>query len=211
MRKVLVASSKGGCGKTTLATNLAAYWSQRKRNTVAVDADPQASTLHWCAKRPDTLPGVLGMAGRRHSLNRLPPDAQRVVIDTAAGSSVDNLGYWLDEADAVVVPILPSVIDLEASLPWLETLATHPRVKRGKLPVALVANRLKPWTRASQGATGEMRAYPFPLVAELRDSQAYVLLAGLGKGLFDYQSEHVRSHQQDWARLLRWLRRAGES
>ncbi|HET8898483.1 MAG TPA: ParA family protein [Rhodanobacteraceae bacterium] len=211
MRKVLVASGKGGCGKTTLATNLAAYWSGRKRNTVAIDADPQGSTLRWCEKRPDTVPGVLGLTGKRHALERLPPDSHRVVIDSAAGSSVDSLGYWLDAVDAVVVPILPSTIDLEASLPWLDALAAHPRVKRGKLPVALVANRLKPWTNASQLATAEMREFPFSLEAELRDSQAYVLLAGLGKGLFDYHSEHVRSHQQDWARLLRWLRRCGES
>lgn len=210
MRKVLVASGKGGCGKTTLATNLAACWAQRGRHTVALDADPQGSTLRWCQKRPDTVPGVLGLVGKRHSLDRVPDDTQRVVIDTAAGSRVDSLGYWLDNVDAVVVPILPSAFDLEASQPWLAELALHPRVKRGKLPVALVANRLKPWTRASQDASTEMRAYPFPLVAELRDSQAYVLLAGLGKGLFDYHSETVRSHQDDWAKLLRWLRRCGE-
>ena len=48
---------------------------------------------------------------------------------------------------------------------------------------------------------------PFPVVAQLRDSQAYVLLAGLGKGIFDYQSEQVRSHQQDWKPLLRWIKR----
>jgi chromosome partitioning protein len=211
MRKVLVASGKGGCGKTTVATNLAAYWSQRKRNTVMIDADPQGSALRWCEKRPDTVPGVLGTIGRRNALERVPEGSDRVVIDSAAGSSVDDLAHWLDQVDAVVVPILPSGIDLEATLPWLDRLATHPRVKRGKLPVALVANRLKPWTNASQDALAEIRDYRFPLTSELRDSQAYVLLAALGKGLFDYHSEQVRNHQQDWGKLLRWLRRAGES
>lgn len=47
---------------------------------------------------------------------------------------------------------------------------------------------------------------PFPLVAQLRDSQAYVLLAALGKGIFDYASEQVRNHQQDWKPLLRWIK-----
>jgi chromosome partitioning protein len=74
--------------------------------------------------------------------------------------------------------------------------------------VALVANRLKPWTRASQDAVEQLAAgSPFPVVAQLRDSQAYVLLTALGKGIFDYQSEQVRNHQQDWKPLLRWIKR----
>jgi chromosome partitioning protein len=44
-------------------------------------------------------------------------------------------------------------------------------------------------------------------VAQLRDSQAYVLLTALGKGIFDYHSEQVRSHQDDWKPLLRWIKR----
>ncbi|MDN5924564.1 MAG: ParA family protein, partial [Xanthomonadales bacterium] len=107
MRSVLIASSKGGCGKTTVATNLAAYFAQRGRNTVVVDADPQGSALRWCAERPDSVPGVLGMAGSRHVLERLPADTDRLIIDSAAGSSVEQLGRWLEHVDAVVVPVLP--------------------------------------------------------------------------------------------------------
>src|SRR3546814_12926709 len=84
-------------------------------------------------------------------------------------------------ADAVVVPIIPSLIDLEATVPFLNSLAQQARVKKGKLPVALVGNRLKPWTSASQQAVEQLEAWPYPLVAQLRDSQAYVLLVSLGK------------------------------
>ena len=82
-----------------------------------------------------------------------------------------------------------------------------PRIKRGKVAVGVVANRLKPWTNASQLAVDEMKAFPFPLVAELRDTQGYVLANALGKSIFDYHSELVRSHQDDWAKLTRWLKR----
>src|SRR3546814_8900526 len=87
-----------------------------------------------------------------------------------------DLGAFLDHADAVVVPIIPSLIDLEATVPFLNSLAQQARVKKGKLPVALVGNRLKPWTSASQQAVEQLEAWPYPLVAQLRDSQAYVLL-----------------------------------
>ncbi|HVB83341.1 MAG TPA: ParA family protein [Rhodanobacteraceae bacterium] len=209
MQRILIASRKGGCGKTTLVSNLAAYWAQKGKRTVVLDADRQASSFHWCARRPETVPGVLAIdATRRGALDRIPVDAERVLIDTPAGSDADSLAALLDSADAVLVPVLPSPIDLEATAPFLAELAAVPRIKRGRLPVALVANRLKPWTRASQDTLESLRAMPFPLAAELRDSQAYALLAGLGKGLFDYGSEQVRSHQDDWAPLLRWLKRA---
>ena len=76
------------------------------------------------------------------------------------------------------------------------------------MPVGLVGNRLKPWTHASQDAMAQLaERSPFPIVAQLRDSQAYVLLTALGKGIFDYDSENVRSHQEDWKHLLRWIKR----
>ena len=81
-------------------------------------------------------------------------------------------------------------------------------MRKGKLPVALVGNRLKPWTSASQQAMEQLKAWPYPLVAQLRDTQAYVLMAGLGRSLFDYQSQQIREHQADWAPLLKWLKRA---
>jgi len=210
MLKILVASSKGGCGKSTIATNLAAHYAQGGKNTAIVDDDVQGSSYRWCQKRPSGVPGVLGVQGaRRGWVNRLPPDTARVVVDTAAGKHADDLASLVDEVDAMVVPVLPSEFDLEATLAYLKEMHRLPRLKRGKLPVALVANRLKPWTNFSQEALQRIKDFPyFPLVAQLRDSQGYVVLTGLGKSIFDYGSEQVQSHQHDWQPLLRWLKKA---
>jgi chromosome partitioning protein len=110
----------------------------------------------------------------------------------------------------VVVPVLPSVIDLEATVPFLNSLARVDRVRKGKLPVGLVANKLKPWTNATQQVLEQLAAWPYPVVAQLRDTQAYVLLTGLGKSLFDYHSEQVRNHQEDWTPLFSWLKKANK-
>jgi chromosome partitioning protein len=207
MLTVLVASSKGGCGKSTLVTQLASHFAQDGKRTTIVDTDRQGSSYRWAALRPEGAPGVLGLEGRR-GLQKLPPDTDRVLVDTPAGSGERELEPLLEQASALLVPVLPSAFDLQATLDFLQLLAGIARIKRGKLPVALIGNRLKPWTHASQDALAQLaEEAPFPVIAQLRDSQAYVLLTALGKGIFDYHSEQVRSQQQDWLPLLRWLKR----
>lgn len=209
MRRILIASSKGGCGKTTLATNLAAHFAQSGKNTALVELDRQGSSFRWCELRPGTVPGVLAIegGGRRSFAEKLPADTDVVIVDSAAGSRTSDLAEALDFADAVLIPVLPSGIDLAATERFLQELAQAPRIKRGKLPVGLVANRMKPWTNASQQGLEAMKAFPFPVVAELRDTQGYVLAAALGKSIFDYHAENTRSHQEDWASLFRWLKK----
>jgi chromosome partitioning protein len=208
MLTVLVASSKGGCGKTTLVTQLASHWAQQGKQTAIVDGDRQGSSLRWAQRRPEQVPAVLGVQGSRRALEQLPANTQRVLIDTPAGVGERELEPYLERADVMLVPVLPSRFDLDATLDFLARLRNVTRIRRGKLPVALVGNRLKPWTHASQDALTELAEQaPFPVAAQLRDSQAYVLLSGLGKGIFDYHSEQVRNQQQDWNTLLRWIKR----
>jgi len=208
MQKILVASSKGGCGKTTIATNLAAYFAQEGKNTVLVDADRQGSSQRWAEKRAGLPAAVLAISGlRRDWQNKIPEDAERVIVDGPAGIRAGELAELLDGIDALLIPVLPSRIDLEASEAFLAEIANLARIKRGKVAVGLVANRLKPWTTASQEAVEEYKRLPLPLLAQLRDTQGYVLVAGLGKSIFDYHSELIRTHQEDWDKLLRWLKK----
>ena len=208
MKTWLVACSKGGVGKTTIATQLAANAALSGLRTVLVDADPQGSATRWCERRAGLASAVLPLDGTRKSWRkRIPEDAQRLIVDAPAGAMADDLEEVLEIADAVVVPVQPSALDIEASVRFLESLGRHPRVRKGKLRVGLVGNRLKPNTNASQQAMDVLRAWPFPLVAQLRDSQAYVVLTGLGKSLFDYHSAQVRDHQADWQPLLKWLQK----
>lgn len=209
MKTVLVAGSKGGVGKTTIATHLAAHAALAGCNTALVDLDPQGSSMRWAQRRLQMRSPVLGIdgAGRRAWPDKVPPDTDWLVIDAPAGAMADGLSTALEQADVLVAPVPPSTLDIEATVTFLDSLAVHPRVRRGQLRVGVVGNKLKPWTQASQQTIELLQSWPYPLAAQLRDSQAYVLLCALGKSLFDYHSAHVREHQADWRPLLEWIGR----
>lgn len=210
MRTILISSSKGGCGKTLVATNLAAFYALADKRTVLIDTDPQESALHWCTRRAE-LPtaAVLGLSARLGPklLNKVPKDAERVVIDTPAGTSAAEIASVAGDLDALVVPIVPSVIDLDATERFLQGLAEHPDWRKKKVPIALLANRQKSWTHLSRSVLARMQTLGPPVIAELRDSSGYALMAGLGRSIFDYQSEQVLSHQDDWTPLLKWIKK----
>src|SRR3546814_14305726 len=96
-----------------------------------------------------------------------------------------DLDGFLEHADALVVPVLPSSLDIDATVPFLNSLATHPRIRRGQLRVGLVANQLRPWTNASQQALVLLAQCPYPVVAPLRARPASAQPAGGGTSLSD--------------------------
>src|SRR5690348_7621604 len=150
MFRILIANSKGGCGKTTLTTSLAGCYARSGKRTTLVDCDPQGSSLAWCGLRAAHLPPIHALASNDPTyglsagwLLRIPATTEVLLIDTPAGLRAHEFERFARHADVVLVPVVPSPIDLRATLAFLDTVRKLAEVRSGRLRVALVANRLR--------------------------------------------------------------------
>lgn len=210
-RRILVINSKGGSGKTTVATNLAAWLSTRGEPTVLLDADPQASSQYWLSQRNSQLPTVVGVkidegANTTRSFQwRAPKSTRWLITDAPPGLKGPALEDLLQDHDMVVIPVLASDVDIRASARFVgELLLTH-AMRRKKRPVAVVANRVKQKTKAWERLEKFLLSLNIPYPATIRDTQNYVRAFSEGKGIADYPQKSYRRDQEGWTLLLRWL------
>lgn len=202
MLSVLVTNVKGGCGKTTIATNLACAFTRGGLSTALADADRQRSSLGWLASRPATAAPILRLDWHK-AAGRVPETIQRLVIDAPAGMRLGHVDDLLGEVDLVLVPVLPSVLDERSTARFVARLLELKPLRKGRKGLALVANRLRPRTRARQRLESFLADIALPVAARLADRAVYAELAADGLGIFDADGAAARAARADWAHLLR--------
>ncbi|MDZ3823792.1 MAG: ParA family protein [Pseudoxanthomonas sp.] len=212
MLRILVANAKGGCGKTMLATNLAAAYAHGGHATVLVDCDPLAASERWYARRVAGLPGlaVQPMLPTRFGAPALwslciPPRTQVLVIDAPAGCEGAQLGELLRRCDHLLVPCLPSALDLAVTLDYLDRLSRLHEMRHGGPRVGIVANRLRANTLGSRELAAQLASSPWPLVATVRDSQMFVQASAIGRGLLEFGTRRCQEHAEGIRQLMAWL------
>jgi chromosome partitioning protein len=213
-RRLLVVNGKGGCGKTTIATNLAAAYAHLGHGVVLIDHDSQASSSQWLQHRPPSLPRVhLLEAHRRTRMyttrafqQRLPPAADRIVIDTPSAVGDLELDSLLRGVDAVIVPMLPSSIDIRAGTRFLAQLREHRAYRAHPVPIGVVANRVRKSTLTHSKLLHFLECLDVPAIATFRDSALYTRLAEAGTGVYDVEADAmVERERRQWHRLLEWV------
>ncbi|MES1162150.1 MAG: ParA family protein [Rhizobacter sp.] len=203
MPVIVVANPKGGVGKSTLATNVAGYLESRGHAVMLGDADRQQSARTWLSLRPAGVPPISTWELTRDGAVRPPKGTTHAVIDTPAGLHGKRLDALMHLADHVLIPLQPSLFDIQATHAFLNELLAHPR--REKVQIALVGMRVKDHTRAQEHLQEYLAALPAPSVATLRDTQNYVHLAAHGLTLWDVSSNRFERDIAQWAPITAWL------
>lgn len=127
MRTLTLVTQKGGVGKTTLAASLAVAAVQAGEKVVALDLDPQGSLGAWGDTRTADAPAVDRLPADRLGelpaiLEALKAEGYTVAILDTAGVSSTGGNLAMQAADLALVPARPSRLDLQATMPTIETL-----------------------------------------------------------------------------------------
>jgi chromosome partitioning protein len=201
LKTILVANPKGGSGKTTLTVNLAGYLANRGQRVALLDLDRQQSATRWLTLRPDNLPPIRIWESKKE-------EAQRddwLVIDSPAALHGKNLDHAIKLASKIIVPIAPSLFDLEASRDFLQKLAEEKKMRSGKGHVCVVGMRMEMHTKAAWALEHFLSTLDLPILAYLRETQVYVNAAFEGKSLFDLPHHIAERELEQWTFLQEWL------
>lgn len=220
MQRIIVLNPKGGAGKTTIASNLAACYAVGTQRPALMDLDPQGSSMRWLRKRPDDAPLIHGIAGFERSgavtrswQLRVPAECGAVIIDTPAAVEAHTLPELIRGADAILVPVMPSEIDIHATAKCIADLLLVAKIRRSENRLGIIANRVRANTLVSQSLMRFLASLDIPLVTTLRDTQNYVRSAELGIGVAEMPRWQVQQDLESWRQVMAWLstKRRGQS
>lgn len=205
MRTVMVANAKGGCGKTTIATNLASHYANEGMEVVLADFDPQRGSLDWLAVRPTSRAAILGLDAHREGLRHLPRSAEVLVIDAPARLHGAELSEFVRHAETVLVPILPSPVDIKAAVRFLDELARSAPIAHREARIGLIANRVLEHTRIAAILEAWLARRREKVLGQLRETQNYVRAAAQGLGVFELAPYVAWQDWAQWEPILSWL------
>lgn len=203
MPVIVIANPKGGVGKSTLATNVAGCLAHAGHAVMLGDVDRQQSSRQWLALRPAHLPRIQGWDVNAEQVLRPPKGVTHVVLDTPAGLADKRLDAVLRLADKLLIPLQPSLFDIQATHAFVQELQAHRRA--GEITVGLVGMRVREHTQSNEQLHHYLSTLPVPVAAWLRDTQNYVQLAARGLTLWDVAPSRVQRDLDQWQPLKAWL------
>jgi len=216
VQRILVVNGKGGCGKSTISTNLAGYYASAGFKTALFDFDPQGSSMQWLSMRQADHNPIQGVDAYRRPGSmvtrtfqvRIPPGTQRVILDAPAGASGQALLEMVREADTIIIPVTPSPIDIHATSRFIGELLLTGKVRARGVRMGVVANRIGKKSEAYHKLEKFLYSLKIPFLARFNDNLDYLRAAEQGLGICELRSKDNRYELSQWKNLIRWLEEA---
>ncbi len=215
MQTILVVNSKGGSGKTTVATNLASYYAHNDYVTALMDYDPQGSSLQWLKLRTRTQKLIHAANAAKHKGGllrswqmRVPTKTDRLIIDAPAGVEGLVLQEIVRSADSIVIPVAPSAIDIHATADFIKDLFLVGKVRTNKTRVAVIANRVRNGVPVYKPLEKFLNSLKIPFVAVLTDSEIYIQAVAEGRGVVEMDPSETKSERVELGALFNWLNKS---
>jgi chromosome partitioning protein len=205
MRHVMILNSKGGCGKSTLATNIAVFFAREGRQVCIADYDPQRSSLDWLAQRPADMPAISGVAAYEDGLRSVARNTEILVIDAPARVHGTELNELVRRAETIIVPVLPSSIDIKACGRFMAELLEIGKVSRRQARLAVVANRVREYTLIYEELDQYLTKLKVPYLGSLREAQNYVRAYARGMGVLELPEYLAWPDWKQWEPIFEWL------
>ena len=212
MKTTLVINPKGGAGKTTVATNLASYFAAERIPCTLMDYDPQGSSLNWLRLRPDELPKIHGANAAPEKFGRLrsfdmyvPPETRQLVIDAPAGVTGVLLHEMLERATSIIVPLVPSSIDLHATGNFLREMLAMRRLQSSGVRMAVVANKVRRTMPAYAPLQELLDSLGLKLLARLIDSDIFMKAAESGRGIYELNPGLAVAECRQFGPIIDWV------
>jgi chromosome partitioning protein len=209
MRHIMVLNPKGGCGKSTLATNLASYYASVGKKVALADYDSQESSLDWLARRPEKKAKIFGIPAHKEGMKHIPRNTEVVIVDAPARTHGKELTNLLHHAETIIIPVMPSTIDMQATAKFINEVMATPTMKSKKARLALVANRIREGTLIFDELDDFLNSLNVPYVATLREAQNYVRAYTRGLGIHELPDYLAWPDVEEWGPLVDWLNSRG--
>ncbi|MEO0823509.1 MAG: ParA family protein [Pseudomonadota bacterium] len=206
MQTILVANRKGGVGKTMVSVTVASALAARGGRVAIADADGQQSALAWLGQRPASATAIRGISWEKAGqIGEHPKKLDWLVIDAPGALKGSRAEALIAEARAVLMPVQPGMFDLAATRRFLDDIEDLKRVRKGKVALHLVANRVKPGTKAAEGLERAAAELGHPPLARISERAVYGDLAASGLGLFDVTRAALAPLRAQWEPIFEIL------
>jgi len=207
MHTILIINPKGGCGKSTISTQLAGYYANWGLRVALADLDPQKSSLNWLRQRRPDTEKIIGINAVKQQIE-VPDKVDYLIIDTAAGYHNGDMKYLANRADNILIPVLPSAMDTHAAAHFIYQLLIKYRITFEDKNICIIANRVKIRSIVYRDLLAFLETLKLPLVSTLRESKYYLDCAANGLSIFDPNTADLSNLIADWQPITQWLHEA---